>query len=47
LIEAAGAHWVEAVSDSFFEDSRTGDDELWGTVLVDGMAWLKSLVPLC
>jgi hypothetical protein len=24
------------VSDSFFENSRTGDDELWGTAFVDG-----------
>ena len=24
------------MSDSFFENSRTGDDELWGTAFVDG-----------
>ena len=36
FVEAAGAHWVEAVLDGFFESGRAGDDELWGTVLVDG-----------
>ena len=35
-VDAAGAHWVETVSDSIFENSRMGDDELWGTALVDG-----------
>ena len=29
-VGVAGAHWVEAVSDSFFENSRIGDDGLWG-----------------
>ena len=24
------------MSDSFFENSRMGDDELWGTAFVDG-----------
>ena len=36
FVDAAGAHWVETVSDSIFENSRMGDDELWGTALVDG-----------
>ena len=36
FVEAAAAHWVEAVLDGFFESGRAGDDELWGTVLVDG-----------
>ena len=35
-VDAAGAHWVETVSDSIFENSRMGDDELWRTGLVDG-----------
>jgi hypothetical protein len=35
-VDAAGAHWVETVSASIFENSRMGDDELWGTALVDG-----------
>jgi len=32
------SHWVEAVSDSFSESSKSCDDELWGTVLLTGMA---------
>jgi len=36
FVEAAGAHWVEAVLDGFFESGRAGEDKLWGTVLVDG-----------
>ena len=32
----AGDDWVETALDSFFENSRMGDDELWGTALVDG-----------
>ena len=36
FVEAAAAHWVEAVLDGFFESGRAGDDELWGIVLVDG-----------
>jgi len=30
------ARWDEAVSSSFFGNSRMGDDELWRTTLVDG-----------
>ena len=35
-VDEAGTCWAEAVSGSFFENSRTGGDELWGTALVDG-----------
>jgi hypothetical protein len=40
----AGDDWVEVVLDSFFENSRTGGDELWGTALVDGDGSTNTLV---
>ena len=36
--------WVEALSESFFENSRMVDDELWGTALVDGDGSTNTLV---
>ena len=46
FVEAAAAHWVEAVSDGFFESGRAGDDELWGTVLVVGVGDCSSHIAL-